>query len=91
MTDLKYTDVMKPKDLSIAHLWTHFAFMVLPINAPKSQREEMRKAFYAGFVECFKIVVDMSTELPEAEAAKVLDRLRKESHEFFESFTRQQP
>lgn len=81
---LKYTDVMKAEDINIAHLWTQFAGIVIPADAPAVQREEMRRAFYAGFVECFKITIDISTTLPEADAARVLDGLNKESRAFFE-------
>lgn len=85
----KYTDLLKPEDISIAFLWTIFAGAVLDPEAPKVQRQEMRKAFYGGFVECFKIMVDLSDTLSDAEAAKVLDRLSRESHEFFEAMTKE--
>lgn len=77
-----YLDVVKKEDLSIAYLWTHFAGLVLP-NAPEAQRQEMRKAFYAGFIECFKIVNDVAT-LPEPESYQMLEKLNAEGREFFE-------
>lgn len=86
---LKYTDVMKPEDINIAHLWTQFAGAVLPAGAPAIQREEMRKAFYAGFFEYFKISNDMSTELTEEQAVKVLERLGKEASDFFEKMMKE--
>lgn len=88
---LKYTDVMKPEDISIAKLWLVFAGAVLPANASELQRVEMRKAFYAGFVECFKIVTDLSDVLPEDQAVQVLDRLHKESAAFFEEMVKHLP
>jgi hypothetical protein len=78
-----YFDVIKPEDLSIAHLWTHFAGVVLPLGASDGQRQDMRKAFYAGFIECFKIVNDASTKFEELHAAQILEKLSDEGHEFF--------
>jgi len=83
-TLLKYTDVMKPEDISIAYLWILFAGQVLDPGAPEMQRQEMRKAFYAGFVECFKVVTDLADELTEEQTVATLDRLQRESQEFFE-------
>lgn len=88
---LKYTDVMKPDDINIVQLWTIFAGFVLHPGAPADQREEMRRAFYAGFVECFKIFTDVSIALPEADAVRVLDRISKESHAFFGEMAKRYP
>lgn len=85
---LKYTDVMKPDDISIAHCWLQFAGLVVPPNASASQREDMRRCFVAGFTECFKITQDVSTTLTQAEAAGVLDRLNAEALAFYEEMKR---
>lgn len=82
--DPNYFDVVAPDELSIAHLWTHYAAMVLPVGVSAAQREDMRRSFYAGFIECFRIVSDASAKLPEAQAAQVLSRLNDEGHAFFE-------
>jgi len=91
MANLKYTDVMKPEDISIANLWTVFAGAVMDAGAPQIQRDEMRKSFYAGFTECFKIMVDLSDGLTEAEAAQTLERLSGESRAFFETMLKAHP
>jgi len=91
MANLKYTDVMKPEDISIANLWTVFAGAVMDAGAPQMQRDEMRKSFYAGFVECFKIITDLSDVMTEAEAVKTLERLKNESHAFFETMIATHP
>ncbi len=88
MTQKNYLDVIKPEDLSIAHLWTHFAGLVLP-GAPAIQRAEMRKAFYAGFIECFKITDDVAVRLTEEQACVVLARINAEGTEFFEGFMKE--
>ena len=89
LSRLNYAHVMKPEDINIAHLWTVFAGLVLSPGAPTLQRQEMRRAFYAGFVECFKITVDLSTALPEADACRVLDGLSKEANAFVEEYLRE--
>lgn len=85
---LSYLDVMKPEDISIANCWTNFAGFVLPSDASAVQREEMRKAFFAGFCECFKMYFDV-TALPEREAVATLDRIKKESDAFFEAMMKE--
>ncbi len=77
---MKYTDLMEPKDISMAHCWTVFAGMVLS-GVSDVQRTEMRKAFYAGFSEGFKIFEDLS-QLPEADAVAHLSRLQGEMRDF---------
>ncbi len=77
---MKYTDVMKPEDISMAHCWTVFAGMVLS-GVSDVQRSEMRKAFYAGFSEGFKIFEDLS-RLPEDDAVAHLSRLQVEMRDF---------
>jgi hypothetical protein len=78
----KYKDFFDPKDISIAQLWTIFAGAVLPADASPVQRQEMRKAFYAGFIEAFRIMTEFSADLPQDEAMSVLDRLNVESLDF---------
>ncbi len=87
---MNYTDLMKPEDISIAHCWTIFAGHVIP-DVSALQRSEMRKAFYAGFCECFKIFSDLSSDLTEEQAVAQLDRLNKESLEFFDKMMAEHP
>jgi len=88
---LKYTDVMKPQDINIAHCWLMYAAHVLPAGAPAIQRDETRKSFYAGFVECFKIMSDLTDTLPEDEVCKVLDRLDGEARDFYKKLVAEHP
>jgi len=82
--ELKYTDVMKPEDISIALMWTAFAGAVLPPEASQIQRDEMRISFYAGFTECFKVMCDLTDDLTEDHAAATLSRIDAEAREFCE-------
>ena len=79
-----YTDVMKPEDISVAAIWATFAGLVIP-TAPAYQREAMREAFYAGFTECFKIINDLSVELPEGKAANTLAKISREANEYVDT------
>lgn len=90
MTDLNYLDVVKKQDLTIAHLWTHFAGMTLPPGCTEHQRKEMRHAFYAGFIECFKVINDVSIRLSEKEASQLLSRINAEGNDYYRKWTAQQ-
>lgn len=81
----KYTDFFAPEDLSLAKCWMVVSSALFKgKEVSQVQREEMEKAFYIGFTECFKIITDMSDELPEDKAAGVLDRLAGEAAAFHE-------
>lgn len=78
------TSPLKPEEITIALLWTNFAGFVLPADAPALQREEMQKAFYAGFFECFSVHHDLAANLPDERTFAVLARLHKEASDFYE-------
>lgn len=86
-----YVGTVDVDDISIAQLWTLFSAHVISASAPAMQREEMRKAFYAGFCECFKFFTDVSQELPVEQAVGILDRVNKEAHEFFVRMMKEHP
>lgn len=71
-------------NLSVAGAWNAFAAAVLPANVPQMQRDEMRKAFFGGFVECFAIINHVSERFSEKEAGVLLNRLHDELAEFSE-------
>jgi hypothetical protein len=83
MKPKEWQDYVKADDMSVAFLWLNFAGFVLPPNAPEIQRDEMKKAFYAGFLECFKVMNDYATALPDDEATKLFARLSRESKDFY--------
>lgn len=78
----RYTQLMRAEDISVANLWTTFAMFVCTPEMSAAQREEMRLCFYAGFLEAFKVINDVSHDLPEERAAIVLANIDKENHEF---------
>lgn len=83
LSEFKYTDFFDPKDLSIANCW-----MVIEGALRKkrdlrpAQIDDMKKAFYIGFTEAFKIITDLSEVLTEEHACDVLTRISKEANEF---------
>ena len=70
----------------VADLWQSYADRVLPRNASWVQRQETRRAFYAGAHALFVGIVNGLTEGPEPqeEDLRALDDLRDE----FEAFAR---
>jgi hypothetical protein len=47
---------------TIADRWTEFGARVLPQNAHATQRQEMRRSFYAGFFEALVACSEMADE-----------------------------
>lgn len=85
MTQLKYTDLMKPEDISVWKCWLLYSRGVFPeVKSDSVQYSEMRRAFYVGFMECFKVMNDLSEALPEEQAAGFLSKINQEIHDFFE-------
>lgn len=69
--------------LSVKVLWEAYQKTCLRPGMPDYQKEAIRIAFASGFLEAFKIFVDISSELTEAEAVGVLDRVHKEAAEHY--------
>lgn len=67
---------------TIADQWKHFWKAIRPIDAGKFQESEMRKSFYAGFMNCFSELVATSNGMTEKQALKKLDRYKKEMEAF---------
>jgi hypothetical protein len=79
----KFTDIVKPDQLSVELIWTTISRLIFKGQEPSQvQHDEMRRAFYIGFTECFEIVSHLSEELEEDHASAVLTRLSNECHGF---------
>jgi hypothetical protein len=89
MNQPSYLDLMKPEEISIKLCWGIFSEAIFKgVNPGPEQYEQSRRCFYAGFVECFKIMSDLSSTLTEEQAMKTLDRISAEASEFFELMRR---
>lgn len=66
----------------LAEQWAEFSGRCLPLNASAVQRQEMRRAFYAGCQSMFSTVVSAS-DLPEETAIAVMTKLQRELDQFF--------
>ena len=62
-------------------LWTTFADLVLPDDAPQIQRQEMRRAFYAGAWGMFNFLMGLEG-LSEREREMIAQRVRGECQDF---------
>lgn len=91
--EIKWTDLMKPDALTIEFCWRIFASNVLvkQVTPDTVQYQEMKKAFFAGFLECFKIMNDLSTELTEDQACTILSKISDEANAFFDRLIKEHP
>ena len=66
-------------------MWKIFVSTVYPtVKADSVQYAEMRRCFYAGFIECFKVMDDLSMTMTEDQASEQLSRINKETRAFFD-------
>ncbi len=86
---LEYPEIFDPKTFKVEHMWLMYARAVLPRHVSQIQHDETRNAFYAGFLECFKMMSEFSSELEEDDACILFNRLSKEANEFFEEMVKQ--
>lgn len=70
---------------SINDRWKHFEKSVLPKEAPDIQRQEMKRAFFAGFSLCLDIMCIEISELEEDDGVKEIQRLRAQIEGFTEA------
>lgn len=79
----KYGRDFPASEITVARCWEALTKLLFRDRAiSQLQHDEMRRAFFIGFSECFAIMTDLSDELTEEEAAKVLERLSIETAEF---------
>lgn len=73
---------MKPPiPMTLAAEWAEFERMMIlnPLNAGEAQRQEMRRAFYAGALAAFALLIGMGDDsVDEAEGTALLDAVQKE-------------
>jgi hypothetical protein len=79
----KYTDFLKPEKITLALIWEAYSKAVIP-DVSQLQHDEMKKAFFSGFLECLKVMADVATSLPEEKSTGILTRLNSEGHAFFD-------
>ncbi len=75
-----YSKLIDADQFSIRATWAVFRHTVIPKDAPRIQVEEMEKAYYGGFTECFKVMTDYAAGLPERKAARLFDAIMKEGN-----------
>lgn len=79
----KYGRDFPASEITVAKCWEALTKLLYHDRSiSQIQHDEMRRAFFIGFSECFAIMTDLSDELTEDEAAKVLDRLATETNAF---------
>lgn len=74
---------------TIAQQWQQFAERVLPPHCNPTQRQEMRRAFYAGAWSMFCVTSGEVTQFEDdADGARALEALRRECLAFSERVAR---
>lgn len=76
-------------DNMIARSWASFEKIAMPHDAPQIQREEMRKAFFAGASILFEIITraaDDGSDEPTAADLAIMDGLDRELRAFGAGF-----
>lgn len=69
---------------TVAQQWAQFETLVLPPTAGKTQRTEMRRAFYAGFHGALMAGIEMADESGESDdiGVTLIQRLHDECQQF---------
>lgn len=72
------------KRMLLAEQWDSFARAVLPLKCPPTQRQEMRRAFYAGAESIlFRVIQSFSPESEPTDAdLKIMEDLDQELKDF---------
>jgi hypothetical protein len=69
---------------TVARWWREYAEKIIPANAPPVQKQECRRAFYAGaaaFLDAMMSGLSADSE-PTAEDEAHMERLSSELHQF---------
>lgn len=74
----------KPRRMLMAEQWDSFAREVLPKDAPPTQRQEMRRAFYAGAQGILHgiMAVLAASDTPTPEDLEAMANLEQELSDF---------
>jgi hypothetical protein len=65
--------------------WLDFDHNVIPRHAPAVQRQEMKRAFYAGaFMLLEHLKANLDDDLPEEQGVDILESISQECVEFME-------
>jgi hypothetical protein len=81
------TKTTTPKRLLMAEQWDQFARAVLPRDASPIQKQEMRRAFYAGAQGIlFRVIASFAPESePTEDDLRIMSDLERELSDFAES------
>ena len=81
---MKFTDIIKPENISTKLLWETFSKKVYPgVVVDSVQYKQLKQCFYAGSLETFESMSLISSECTEDVAFTVLDRMHKETELYF--------
>ena len=84
---LNWADLFKdPTKISVEMTWKIYSGHIFNNkNISATQYSETKQAYYVGFSECFRMMTDLSTKLPESQAGSILSKLSRECNTYVES------
>lgn len=85
---ISYADIFKPGEFKIEALWRTIVKKVLPEQISQIQHDEMRKAFYMGFTEAFRVLTDYAGDLPEEKACQMFGDIAQQLNDFADKVMR---
>lgn len=69
--------------------WKGFAHKVIPeIDKHQTQYTEMRKAYYCGFYAAFSLMIEVSSEVSEDQADKILTNIKENCEREIKKFAK---
>lgn len=72
--------------LTVKQRWEQFERNVVPAGASAAQRQEIRRAFYAGFYESLGAITDVSQQVSdEDQAVCQIEAYYRECREYIQS------
>lgn len=78
---ISYTDIIDPKNISIASMWKMYSSTCLSGKQYSGEQyAELQTTFCVGFIEAFKLLTDIAGDMEEGEACKLFDAIAKESN-----------
>lgn len=72
-----------PEPRKLEEKWLSFAEFVIPQKASIAQRQEMRRAYYAGASSMFELITSIPDDASKEDASNVRSDLQQEYINFF--------
>jgi len=83
MSDISWAKLLDENRLSVETLWQLTANIIFDgKEISQTQHDQMRKAYFMGFSECFKVMTDFASDLSEDKACDFFSKIGLELNKF---------